>query len=849
MILNSTAPLVIVRAPAGSGKTVLLTHWAHEAIEYGRNVTWVALEADTANRAEFWFEVAIRICGPSYSGAERNDDDDSPPDASSSILEINQYLETSSVQHNLVIDAYRHVSDRRIDRDLVELVATNNNLRLLVATRVRTSFEDLSLLANIDTEIVPTDLLLFDQDDTIQMIEKINGKGSSQGIRIDTPTLPIIARLTGFAINRGHWPLDGSGDGRISVADAILERHLHDVSCKEFMTFLLNISVAEQLTSALSYKLSETKRSEEFLYLAEELGLGIWQQQGSTEVFSITPLLREALYRQLEHRAPGHLIELKRIVAHWGFENQAYLEALRNAVEIGDYELATEGIRKSWNSLAYANAEKTATICEAIEPRNLNKFPLLAMLVGVALCNSEQDRRALQYFRAVIRATSKRSSDADIIDQIWKLCMETVSLRKIGKFTSAGNTAAKAVALINNLTISNRLKIRIALPTMLDECGISLQYASRTLEAISAIELGIEISKNEKGREWYRGMSLAAGFLALKGDIPRAKEYISEIDISDTPEDTRRSKFGLFSAVAKTIIELESGRTVNAQEYLRETFYMAGSREHWPILAYCQSSIYLFSNQPSRALSTILSSLARNSILPAPPILMDTLFRIQFFSLVALGHHNDSIQTLNNFTPGGDSRITLTAYHWMMQSRPSECLKVLGGHINSPIFTNDLRTYALARLIFGISEIRLGRTEIGTSSVRESYALMREFSLKTPKILVPKSETSGFIQYLLDEEDVNLNDASDDDIHLDFPKSNNFVKLTKRELCVLEELAKTSVTREIATTLFVSVNTVKTQLRSLYKKLDAKSRAEALIRASELGLLSPKSEIRDEHIA
>jgi LuxR family transcriptional regulator, maltose regulon positive regulatory protein len=60
--------------------------------------------------------------------------------------------------------------------------------------------------------------------------------------------------------------------------------------------------------------------------------------------------------------------------------------------------------------------------------------------------------------------------------------------------------------------------------------------------------------------------------------------------------------------------------------------------------------------------------------------------------------------------------------------------------------------------------------------------------------------------------------------------------LTTAELRVLE-LLPTSSYVETAATLYISHNTVKTHLRSIYRKLGVSSRAEAIERAGELGLL------------
>jgi DNA-binding CsgD family transcriptional regulator len=63
------------------------------------------------------------------------------------------------------------------------------------------------------------------------------------------------------------------------------------------------------------------------------------------------------------------------------------------------------------------------------------------------------------------------------------------------------------------------------------------------------------------------------------------------------------------------------------------------------------------------------------------------------------------------------------------------------------------------------------------------------------------------------------------------------VSLTERELAVLHVIAGGASRREVATQLFLSVNTVKTYLRSAYHKLGATSRDEAIERARAHGLL------------
>jgi len=63
--------------------------------------------------------------------------------------------------------------------------------------------------------------------------------------------------------------------------------------------------------------------------------------------------------------------------------------------------------------------------------------------------------------------------------------------------------------------------------------------------------------------------------------------------------------------------------------------------------------------------------------------------------------------------------------------------------------------------------------------------------------------------------------------------------LTNGETRVLHYLPSNLSAREIAGELYLSVNTVKTHQRHLYRKLGARSRTQAVEQARALGLLAP----------
>lgn len=64
-------------------------------------------------------------------------------------------------------------------------------------------------------------------------------------------------------------------------------------------------------------------------------------------------------------------------------------------------------------------------------------------------------------------------------------------------------------------------------------------------------------------------------------------------------------------------------------------------------------------------------------------------------------------------------------------------------------------------------------------------------------------------------------------------------QLTEREIEVLEAMAQGLTNREISQALFISTSTVKTHINSLFNKLQAKNRTEAIAKAIQKGILHP----------
>ena len=79
--------------------------------------------------------------------------------------------------------------------------------------------------------------------------------------------------------------------------------------------------------------------------------------------------------------------------------------------------------------------------------------------------------------------------------------------------------------------------------------------------------------------------------------------------------------------------------------------------------------------------------------------------------------------------------------------------------------------------------------------------------------------------------------AKPDGAHPSEARCEGMELLSKREIEVLQHIAAGLTNREIAARLYLSLYTVKAHARSIYDKLDAHSRTQAVARARELGIL------------
>jgi DNA-binding NarL/FixJ family response regulator len=140
------------------------------------------------------------------------------------------------------------------------------------------------------------------------------------------------------------------------------------------------------------------------------------------------------------------------------------------------------------------------------------------------------------------------------------------------------------------------------------------------------------------------------------------------------------------------------------------------------------------------------------------------------------------------------------------------------------------------RKIFPDMKILVLSTYNDENYIKESmHAGANGYLLKTididnlVKIIVSFNSGEEIISPYLLDLGIDIHEKSDDDDH-------GFC-LTKRERQILKCLGEGKDNKEISACLFLSVETVKTHMKSIFRKLDAKSRLDAVMKAKHNGLI------------
>jgi LuxR family maltose regulon positive regulatory protein len=345
--------VVVVSAPAGSGKTLLLADWVRGTDQ--PETAWVSLDPDDNDPRRLWSAVlAALLALPSIArdgGLARAASDVSGGHAGDLVDVLAESLDVVTPPVRLVLDDVHELTGQDVLRDLNRLVRLRpTGLRLVLSSRSDPPISVPRLRLEGRLHELRADALRFSLADTTALLAAAGLELSQAQVRVlQTRTEGWVAglRLAALALRRtsdtAGFLSSFSGDER-SVAEYLTGEILQTLGADR-QDFLRLVSVCSPLPADLAAELSGRPDADRVLdHLRQETAL---VERTSPGHYRIHPLLRSYLVADLARHRPDTFRELHGAAAQWWSGCDEPVHALRHAERAGDRSAITQLVHRS----------------------------------------------------------------------------------------------------------------------------------------------------------------------------------------------------------------------------------------------------------------------------------------------------------------------------------------------------------------------------------------------------------------------------------------------------------------------------------------------------------------------
>lgn len=345
------APVTVVVAPAGWGKSTLLGQWAQSLGGESRRV-FVRLDGLDDDPVRFWqvLTEALRTAGFLVRARVPT----SAQLGSSGLWEslaaaVLNDLAAAAEPVTVVVDDYQHVSAEPVHVGVRYLLSRlPSGVRVVLASRQEPPLGLARLrAAGRLEEIRATDLALT-AEQTTGVVAAVAGAavsdGDMRGLHQSTEGWAAGVFLAALSLRGADDPtglVHQFGADHRHIADFLIAEVLAGVG-EPLQEFLLRCSVLEELLPELCAAVAERPDADRRLREAEDRGLFVQAVGPSRQAYRLHPLFAGVLRDRLAERDPGALAVLRARAAGWFAEHGMAGEAVEQALAAGDHDRAAD---------------------------------------------------------------------------------------------------------------------------------------------------------------------------------------------------------------------------------------------------------------------------------------------------------------------------------------------------------------------------------------------------------------------------------------------------------------------------------------------------------------------------
>ncbi|MFT0846713.1 LuxR C-terminal-related transcriptional regulator [Actinomycetaceae bacterium L2_0104] len=831
-LLDEGHRVTIVQAEGGAGKTTLVSTWINTPRREGQEsqIVWITIDSNRRSRLSFLHRLAESILDLGIvshdSALERIIEGEKPP--ADAAVAITDTLNTVSRPPLVVVDDL-HLLDTDACEDLGYIVEHCPGLRFIGLTRTPTTFDTGTRALRLGTHVISSQEMALTADEFEEL-----SRAASYSISSDE--LETVQQLTSGNLLASRIALS-----TLSQENASRSHNGHDECVMERVAQALHDNLRPAFGSDTDYYHALTLSlvpvidrpiAEEIigspcvLSLLKDLaaqGFGTFSHVGPRLTFSFHTVARAALSSWAERELPPE--EIKRtklsaalLMAPWGDP----VTAIELFLEAEAYEHVWPFFVKEFSALSTYRIDDLFWLLRTVPDSVLKEHTTLATMLIIVL--SERERRTsarmLQLAGWVLAEPIHLSEKENTARDFLALTPRFGTCRAIREYHEAADLGAELANRYHRMSPREIETIGTKAYPVLIQIVVTDILDGRLDDAIAHNEL--RMRDDHAGRTRH-GLSLVAFSHALMGRMSLSTNTIDSFS-HDLPNGWNKSIVAASYHMTGALIALEEGDTAGAHRALIPLRILPITFEYWPILAWVEGLISLVEGDLPAGYEDY-DQLVASSAGTRTSSWANLNYRAMHADLAHAAGDFGKAENILKKAPQGAATVLSRARLELAAGRSAAALDLAFSTRQMP---HTLRQAAESLLLAAVASQRLGTTDQALRHVRRASRIMSRNGLQTPLVLVPYGEISE----LLVEAGIVTPTA------MEQPFTQRIrTALTQREQLVLQHLTTNATLADIAQELYVSHNTIKSQLRSIYRKLGVSGRDEAVALAAELRLL------------
>ena len=839
--------LSLVSAPAGFGKTTLLSAWAETC---GRAVGWVSLDESDNDPARFWAYVVAALAGAGANVrpvALTTLHSPEPPSTETVLIPLLNGIAEMSDPLLLVLDDYHAITARQIHEGLAFFLDHQPpHVHLAIVTRADPPLPLARLRGRGQlAELYQRDLR-FTSEEAADLLNRIMDLqlSAEQVEALERRTEGWIAGLQMAAVS-----MRGRGDRAAFVqAFSSSNRYVFDFLVEEVLQrqpphigrFLLRTSILDRLSGALCDAVvgsdaDHTADSQPLLEYLERNNLFVVPLDDGRRWYRYHHLLADLLRQRLAREAPELVPELHNRASRWYEQRGLTTEAVHHAIASSSFERAAYLVQQMGWSI-FTRGELTTVLgwIAALPDGVVRSHPELHVLQAWAMAKSGR----LEDVESSLQAVAPH----ELRGEVAAVHAYVAGVR--GQLPRAVELAEQA---LEQLPEENRLLRAIVAQNL----GTAYHWSGDSTAASRSLTEAVKLSKAAgQAHQTLTAMAVLGRTYEMQGSLQRAaKTYREALGLASGPGDRPVPFAGMaYVGLAGPLYEwnhLDDARHC-AQEGIRLSelggfvaYQAAGCAR---LAAICEA------RGDSGGAAAMLQQAERLAVGNDYGLVRSLIDELRVRLWVAQGNVAAAGRWARAYRrdPGSDfdaaSEIEQIAVVRVLaaQGKHGEAWDLLGRLLPAARASGRI-DHETKLLVLRALTCRAGNTSTQALTILEQALTLGEPDGYV-RTFVDEGEPmarllqSALSQGLMPNYVAQLLAVIGDEAQP--PASTAMIDpLTERELDVLRMVVAGLSNPEIAEALYIAISTVKTHVNHIYGKLGATHRAEAVARARELSLL------------